>query len=152
MEKLLDNNFKPEDILNTKGIAEKTANAIHSGIQANLDQLRENAKWFNVVKKEISNNSTNHKSSFIGKTFCITGSLEFGTRKDYEGLISEFGGRIAGVTQNLDFLVTNDEDTSSSKMKKTLEFNAKFHNAGIDKKIIIITEQQLREMMELTND
>lgn len=147
MEKLLDENFKPSDILNIKGIAEKSANAIHNGIQANLERLRENAEWFTIKKKKNTSN-VNHNTKFIGKSFCITGTLNNGTRKDYETLIKDSGGKIAGVSKTLDFLVTNDNDTSSSKMKKTIELNSKFHNEGIDKRIIIISEEKLISMME----
>lgn len=147
MEKLLDENFKPEDLLNTKGIAEKTAAAIHEGIQANLDRLRENAEWFTIIKKKAKDNSS-HKTNMIGKSFCITGSLNNGTRSEYETKIKDAGGAIASVTKKLDYLVTNDDDTNSSKMKKALEINAEFINGGMDKRIIIINEQDLINMME----
>jgi DNA ligase (NAD+) len=149
MEKLLDNSFKPEDILDTKGIAEKSANAIHTGIQSNLDRLRENAKWFTIIKKDVVTSPENHKAAMMGKSFCITGTLNLGTRKDYETLILSSGGKISAVTKNLDFLVTNDADTSSSKMKKALEINSTLHNNGVDKKIVIIDENQLRNILEI---
>lgn len=147
MEKLLDDNFKPEDILDTKGIAEKTAKAIHEGIQNNLDRIRENAEWFTIVKKKAKNDTSGHKASMTGKVFCITGSLNHGTRSEYEDRIKSAGGIIGSVNKKLDFLVTNDDDTNSSKMKKTIDLNAEFHNAGLDKKITIINENTLIEMM-----
>ena len=149
MEKLLDNSFKPEDILDTKGIADKTANAIYDGIQSNLERIRENAKWFKIIQKGKIVDATAHKSKIVGKSFCITGTLNEGTRKDYEEMIVNAGGKIAAVTKNLDFLVTNDEDTSSSKMKKTIELNAKAHNDGMDKRILIVSEADLRTMLEI---
>lgn len=148
IEKLLDPNFKPEDILSTKGIAEKTAIAIHEGIQANLDRIRENAEHFTIiVKKE----NENHSSALTGKSFCITGSLNNGTRKDYEEKIKSMGGKIASVSKNLTYLVTNDTDTNSSKMKKALEINAKAENNGDDNKILIINEEKLNSLMEDNN-
>lgn len=147
MEKLLDENFKPEDILDTKGIAEKSANAIHEGIQANLDRIRENAEWFTIIKKKVAD-TTNHSSRMMGKSFCITGTLNNGTRSDYETKIKSFGGVIASVTKKLNFLVTNDDDTNSSKMKKAIEINADFHNSGADTRIKIISENDLIKMME----
>jgi|SaaInlStandDraft_4_1057021.scaffolds.fasta_scaffold11874_2 DNA ligase (NAD+) len=148
MEKLLDENFKPDDILDTKGIAEKSANAIHQGIQDNLDRIRENSEWFIIIKKKVNNDTTSHKSNMVGKSFCITGTLNNGTRKEYETKIKAMGGKTGSVTKKLDYLVTNDDDTSSSKMKKTLEINAKNENDGIDKRILIITENDLTELME----
>ena len=149
MESLLDENFKPEDILDIKGIADKSAIAIHEGIQSNLNRLRENAEWFTIKKKkEETVDESEHSAKMVGKVFCITGALVHGKRKDYENRIKEAGGKIGSVTKNLNYLVTNDTDTTSSKMKKTLDLNAKNHNAGIDKKILIISEDTLIKMME----
>ena len=147
MEKLLEETFKPEDILNTKGIAEKSANAIHEGIQSNLERMRENSKWFTIVKKKNDNNNESHKSNMVGKSFCITGTLNDGTRKEYESLITKVGGKISNVSKTLNYLVTNDTDTSSSKMKKTIDINNNFHNNSDDRRIIIITEEILRKMI-----
>lgn len=149
IEKLLDDNFKPEDILDTKGIAAKTANAIHDGIQANLDKLRDNANWFTIIKKKTNNDTANHSTKMVGKSFCITGSLENGTRSDYEDMIKSKGGLIASVSKKLNYLVTNDLDTSSSKMKKVMELNAEFYNAASDFRIIVISEAELRKFMEI---
>ena len=147
MEKLLDENFKPEDILSTKGIAEKTANAIHTGIQANLDRIRENAEWFTIIKKK--KNNTQHKTSVSGKIFCITGTLNHGSRSEYEDRIQSVGGVIGSVNKKLDYLITNDTDTNSSKMKKTIELNDAFMSAGLDKRIVILNEQDLINMIEV---
>jgi len=146
MKQLLDENFKPEDILDIKGIAEKSANAIHEGIQTNLERIRENAEWFTIKKNQ--NSEKNHNSSIVGKSFCITGKLNNGKRNDYETLIKNAGGKITSVSKKLNFLVTNDTDTNSSKMKKTIEINSEFHNNGDDTRIIIISENELIKMME----
>lgn len=150
MEKLLDDDFKPEDILNTKGIAEKTANAIHNGIQSNLDRLRENAEWF-TIKKKVSKtvDTTQHASNMVGKSFCITGALNNGTRKEYENLIESKGGIVlSAVNAKLNFLVTNESDSNSSKMKKVIELNTKWAADGSSQTILIITENDLIKMME----
>lgn len=80
----------------------------------------------------------------FGKTFCITGALEEGNRADYERKIKDAGGKVGSVTKNLDYLVTNDTDTTSAKMKKTLELNAQGN-----REIFIINE---RELIALMND
>ena len=146
IEKLLDDDFKPEDLLNTKGIAEKTANAIHAGIQANLERLRENAKWFTIVKPKATD--SNHNYKLTGKSFCITGSLIHGTRNDYESKIKSAGGSVASVNKKLNFLVTNDNDTTSSKMKKVIEINADYQKSGSTTRILVINENDLIKMME----
>lgn len=146
MEKLLDENFKPSDILSTKGIAEKTANAIYDGIQNNLDRIRENAEWFTIVKKS-NNDTSSHSSKMVGKSFCITGALNNGNRADYETNIKKYGGTIASVSKKLNYLVTNDTDTSSSKMKKAMEINAESINNGLGTTIFIISEDELISLM-----
>lgn len=146
MEKLLDENFKPSDILSTKGIAEKTANAIYDGIQNNLDRIRENAEWFTIVKKS-NNDTSSHSSKMVGKSFCITGALNNGNRADYEANIKKYGGTIASVSKKLNYLVTNDTDTSSSKMKKAMEINAESINNGLGTTIFIISEDELISLM-----
>lgn len=150
IEKLLDDDFKPEDIMNTKGIAAKTAHAIHDGIQSNLDRLRENAEFFSIVKpKQNKIDVSQHSTKMVGKSFCITGALNNGTRKDYESQIEAKGGKATGsVTAKLDYLVTNEPDTNSSKMKKVRELNVKWEMEDQNKKIIIISEEDLIIMME----
>jgi len=150
MSKLLDKNFKPEDILDTKGIAEKSANAIHQGIQDNLERLRENSIWFTIKENDITSDKTsNYVVGIKDNIFCITGTLNLGKRKDYETMIIDRGGKIGSVTKTLNYLVTNDEDTTSSKMKKTLSINEKIFGNEVGKGIIIITEEKLRELMEI---
>ena len=150
MEKLLDENFKPQDIMDTKGIAEKTAYAIHNGIQANLERLRENAKWFTIKKKSNKKADTSkHSAKMIGKTFCITGKLNNGTRKEYEEMITIRGGKVTNsVTSKLNYLVTNEPDTNSSKMKKVRDLNVKYSTEGKGQEIVVISEDDLRKMME----
>ena len=150
MEKLLDDDFKPEDIMDTKGIAEKTAHAINDGIQSNLDRLRENSEWFTIIKKkEKVVDQTNHSVEMTGKIFCITGTLNNGTRNEYEDQIEAKGGKATGsVTAKLNFLVTNEPETNSSKMKKVKELNVKWELGEDDRRIIIISEDDLIKMME----
>jgi hypothetical protein len=53
------------------------------------------------------------------------------------------------VNKKLDYLITNDTDTNSSKMKKTIELNDAFMSVGSDRKIIILNEQDLINMIEV---
>ena len=148
MEVLLSDTLKPEDLIDAKGIAEKTASAIHNGIQSNLDRLQENAEWFTVEKKEISSISDEHLTVLLGKSFCITGTLLKGTRKEYETKIKACGGSVGSVTKKLNYLVTNDTSTNSGKLKKVSTINSKILNDGDNNKIMVINEEQLRLMME----
>jgi DNA ligase (NAD+) len=70
------------------------------------------------------------------KTFCFTGNLETMNRKDAEKLVKANGGGTGGVSKKLSYLVCNDTNSTSGKMKKakTLE-------------ISVITEIQFLEML-----
>lgn len=138
LETLLDDNFDPSDMINVNGIAEKTARAIFEGIQTNLDNIRKNATYFNVKTKKVE-----IKDLLKGQTFCITGKLYSGTRSEIENKIKQSGGQIKSVNNKLNFLVTNDSDTSSDKMNKVLEINTKQGTELIK----IITEKDLLEML-----
>jgi DNA ligase (NAD+) len=71
-----------------------------------------------------------------GKTFCITGATSK-PRKAVEKIIMDAGGVAKGsVGAGLSFLVTNDPDTGSSKMK-----SAKKH--GVE----VISEADLYRMI-----
>lgn len=55
-----------------------------------------------------------------GRSFCITGTLSTMGRKDAEALIEKNGGRIAGVSKNLDYLVVGEAAGSKLEKAKTL--------------------------------
>ncbi len=60
---------------------------------------------------------------FSGKTFVITGSVEqFKNRNELKAYIEERGGKVAGsVSRNTDYLINNDNTSSSSKNKTAKE-------------------------------
>ncbi len=74
---------------------------------------------------------------FEGKTFVITGSVEqFKNRNELKAYIEERGGKVAGsVSKNTDYLINNDNMSSSSKNKTAKELG-----------IPIITETEFLEM------
>jgi len=74
--------------------------------------------------------------SFQGMSFCITGSLSR-PRKEIEVFIKSNGGNISSsVTKKLDYLVTNDEESTSSKFQKAQKLE-----------IPIVSEAQLERML-----
>ncbi len=75
---------------------------------------------------------------FEGKTFVITGSvLQFKNRNELKAFIEERGGKVAGsVSKNTDYLINNDNMSSSSKNKTAKELG-----------IPIITEDEFLEMV-----
>lgn len=88
-----------------------------------------------LEKEEI--NSENQ--IFEGKTFVITGSVEhFANRNEIKELIEQKGGKVAGsVSSKTDYLINNDNLSSSSKNKKAKELN-----------IPIITEEDFISMLK----
>ena len=75
---------------------------------------------------------------FEGKTFVITGSvLQFKNRNELKAFIEERGGKVAGsVSKNTDYLINNDNMSSSSKNKTAKELG-----------IPIITEEEFLAMV-----
>lgn len=77
-------------------------------------------------------------SRLAGKTYVITGSLEYyANRKDLKAEIEAEGGKVAGsVSAKTDYLITNDPDSGSAKNKSAREL-------GVE----IITEADIRAML-----
>ena len=75
---------------------------------------------------------------FEGKTFVITGSLNYYENRDaLKAIIEERGGKAAGsVSKKTDYLVNNDIESNSSKNKKAKELG-----------IPIITEEDFMKML-----
>ena len=79
------------------------------------------------------------EATLEGKTFVITGSVEqFKNRNELKAYIEERGGKVAGsVSKNTDYLINNDNMSSSSKNKTAKELG-----------IPIITEEDFLEMIK----
>lgn len=76
------------------------------------------------------------ESAISGKKICITGTLS-SKRSVVQDKIKKGGGIVvSSVSNNTDYLVTNDTDSNSSKFKKAKEF-----------KIPIITEEKLNTLL-----
>lgn len=57
-----------------------------------------------------------------GKTFCVTGAFVKYKRSQLEQIITDRGGKLTGsVSKKTDYLLTNEEDSGSSKAKKAAE-------------------------------
>lgn len=77
--------------------------------------------------------------SLAGKVFVITGSVNhFKNRNELKAKVEELGGKVTGsVTGKTDYLINNDNTSSSSKNKKAKELN-----------VPIITEEEFLKMIE----
>ena len=120
-------NMSASDLTSISGIGDKTAENILRG-------FRENAS---VVGRLISAGVSPQLpgGELEGLTFCITGSLSR-TRAEVESDIEKAGGTMTGVRQDLDYLITNNPDSTSNKAKKARKYDVPF-----------ISEEELNEML-----
>ncbi|MBP9674686.1 MAG: hypothetical protein KBD63_06280, partial [Bacteriovoracaceae bacterium] len=98
--------------------AEKSSKELLNSLEEKFDLLEVLQKvGFSFQERKIKNNP------FKGKRLCITGELSV-KRSEMQNLIRELGGIIAtGVSSSTDYLLTNEEDSTSSKFKKAQELN-----------------------------
>lgn len=116
-----------EDLLKVQNVGEKTARQIADGLEDRKDAILALSKVLDI---------TVSVGPLSGKSFCITGATSK-PRKALEKEIMDRGGVVkSSVGAGLSFLVTNDADTTSSKMK-----NAKKHGTTV------ISEAGLYELM-----
>lgn len=93
-----------------------------------------------VLKLNIDEKYEEAGDKLQNKTFVITGDLEhFSNRKELKDSIEKSGGKVASsVSNNTDYLITNNPSSGSSKNKKARELG-----------IQIITEEKIMEMLGL---
>jgi DNA ligase (NAD+) len=76
-----------------------------------------------IVLLEGSKKVSEENSSLSGKTFCITGKLSI-PRQEIERIVIDAGGKVASsITSNVNYLLTNDTTSGSSKNIKAKELN-----------------------------
>lgn len=98
-----------------------------------------NAIKTGLVKLEAAKKVEVKDGKLTGKSFCFTGKAEaIGSRSKCEELVIANGGTVlSGVKKNLDFLVTDDTESGSSKNKKAKELG-----------IPVITSFEFKAMIE----
>lgn len=109
-----------EELAAVEGIAEKTASAILDGL-AETRELMDRVLSTGAVSITLPIRST-EGGALTGRSFCFTGTLRRFTRHEAEQIVQSAGGIVrSSVSDALDFLVTNDPDSGSSKAKKARE-------------------------------
>jgi len=114
-----------ERLLAIDGIAETMAATIVKGLAAVRDEmLAVIATGALRIREPIALESGDAAASPIfGKSFCFTGELRSMKRPEAEKKIRELGGSAkSSVAKDLDYLVTNDPASGSSKNKKAREY------------------------------
>ncbi|MCM2350254.1 MAG: NAD-dependent DNA ligase LigA [Bacteriovoracaceae bacterium] len=122
-----------DKMLQIEGFAEKSSLSILKSLKKKQSLIEELLSVGVVVKAdEISSG----EGPLSGLKFCLTGELSQ-PRPQIEKMIKMNGGVIAGVSKNLNYLVTNEEESSSSKFVKAKSLG-----------VPIINEAQLMKMIE----
>jgi DNA ligase (NAD+) len=123
------------DFRNVDGIAE-TAPDIVQGLKEKSSIISQLRKLVDIQNKTAP--ATKGSAPLSGKSFCITGKLTSGKKKqEVYDWIKLHGGEIkSGVTKDLTHLITADPDSTSSKAEKARKYGTK-----------LITEEQLTEMV-----
>ena len=97
-----------------------------------------NAIKTGLVKLEAAKKVEVKDGKLTGKSFCFTGKAEaIGSRSKCEELVIANGGTISSCKKGLDFLVTDDTESGSSKNKKAKELG-----------IPVITSFEFKAMIE----
>jgi len=117
LDKMLE--IKVIDLLNIKGIAEKTAIALVEGLKRHKDEIVKLSEILTIIEGHEEKGG-----ALEGKTFQVTGTLPIG-RKDWVALVEQNGGAVKSVSKNLEYLVTNNPSSGSSKIKKAEKLGIK---------------------------
>lgn len=116
--KNIDNlqNATIEDLISLKDIAEITADSIYSWFNDPANKSLISKLKLENQKLHVDNNlAMNNNVDLLGKKFCITGVLSQ-PRSVYVKLIESNNGKIVNsVSKATDYLVTNDQNSGSSK-------------------------------------
>lgn len=115
------------DLSKVQGV-KTTADDIFHALAAKASLIRELAPHVKFKTLEA-------KGPLAGKSFCITGELSEDRDTVHEWIRSRGGETKTGVSKNLDYLVTNDTSSGSSKNVKAAALGVK-----------VISEDDLRKM------
>lgn len=116
------------ELIGISGIGEKTATQILDGLNSRSTVI---GRLLSAgVEPELPGGPLDDL------TFCITGSLSK-TRSEVESDIEKAGGTMTGVRKDLDYLITNNPDSTSNKAQKAREYNIPF-----------LSEEELYDMIE----
>lgn len=126
-EKLL--NISQNELETLPGFQKTLADKVWQGIQ-----LRK--EWLESILSQITLKSTNNSQKLSGLTFCITGDLSISRPKFIEIIEANGGKFVSAVSQNTDYLLTNEIDSKSSKFVTAKKLDVK-----------IITENDFQKLL-----
>ena len=129
-----------EEMTQIDGIGEVIATSVHDYFENEHNQkLLEKLLPYLHFEEENVSAGGEQEQSLLDKTFVITGTVEhFANRKELKEKIESLGGKVTGsVSKKTDYLINNDNMSSSSKNKKAKELG-----------IPVITEEEFLSMIE----
>ncbi len=112
------------------GVGPSRAESLYNGLQSNRQLINE------ILTLGVKMAETNKDGKLNGKKFCFTGAME-NKRKDLEQMVVDNGGEVKSVGAGLTYLVTNDNDSTTTKMMKAIKLGIK-----------IITEKDFLKMVQ----
>lgn len=111
-------NITVEELEALPGIQITLAKKIHQGIKSRKD-------FIESILSQINLKEDKKNKKMKGLTFAITGALDQ-SRKEIENKIISHGGKLSNsVTNNTDYLITNQKKSNSSKFIDAKKFNTK---------------------------
>ena len=126
------------DLAQAEGIAELTAEQVAQGLAEVRELMDQVLKTEEVTITEPSGSGGDAALPLTGETFCFTGSLETMKRSEAERLVRENGGESrSSVSAALSYLVTNEPESGSSKVKSATKLG-----------VPIISETQFLDKLE----
>jgi DNA ligase (NAD+) len=134
--------LRADELQMMPGFAKVSAQNTIQGIREISDMAEELLKVITIKEKK--------KGTLSGLSFCVTGSLNSMSRKEFEAFVVDHGGTFkSSVAAGLNYLVTNTPDSGSGKNAKVAKINSKLSEDSSGEEIQIITE---KEFLDLAGD
>jgi len=125
-------NATEDQIVKIPGFAKKTASQIVEGLIQKESMISELLEYVTIKEK------VKVQGTLTGKSICITGSLDKGSKADYAEAIEDAGGEYrTSVKKGLSYLVAADIESTSGKATKARKLG-----------IPIIDEEELEELLQ----
>lgn len=129
------------DFTQWDGFGYEMNKSLHSFNYEEADELVENVLYLKNSLYKDNQPFETKESYIVGKTFCITGQLQLiQNREKLSNIVESKGGKVtSSVSSKTNYLMCNNLNSTSSKMKKAQEL-----------KIPIISEEELLRMCNYT--
>ena len=103
-----------DDFIKLDGIGDKLARNLFDG-------LRNNVSLYQFLKNRGLKFEEKVSMDLQGKIFTLTGKSDV-SRNDLLSMIGSHGGMVKGISKKVDYLVTDDINSTSGKMKKAIQY------------------------------